>query len=265
MATGIEPHRIEPHRIEPHRPESDNDPGGRSTTPGSPTRVPQSPAEAAEVAARVVKPRLRGWLHAAITPLACAAGIVLICLAPTGYGKVGGAVFLAAALLLFGTSALFHRFNWGVTGIGILRRLDHSNIYLFIAASYTPFALCLLSGRSQALLLTLIWGAAVLGLLFRTFWLSAPRWLYTSLYVVVGCSPIGWMPVFAAHGGPAAFTLILVGGGLYVVGALVYALKWPDPSPRWFGFHEVFHSCTIGAFVSHYIAISIVTYAAVAA
>ncbi|SDS22757.1 PAQR family membrane homeostasis protein TrhA [Microlunatus soli] len=215
-----------------------------------------------ETAARLVKPRLRGWLHAAITPLACAAGIVLICLAPTAAGKVGGAVFLAAALLLFGTSALFHRFNWGVTGVGILRRLDHSNIYLFIAASYTPFALGLLEGRSQTLLLVLIWGAAVLGLFFRTFWLSAPRWLYTLLYVVVGLSPAGWMPQFAAHGGPAVFTLILVGGGLYVAGAIIYATKRPDPSPRWFGFHEVFHSCTIGAFVSHYIAISMVTYAA---
>lgn len=215
-----------------------------------------------ETAARLVKPRLRGWLHAAITPIACAAGIVLICLAPTAAGKVGGAVFLAAALLLFGTSALFHRFNWGITGVGILRRLDHSNIYLFIAASYTPFALGLLEGRSQTLLLVLIWGAAVLGLFFRTFWLSAPRWLYTALYVVVGLSPAGWMPQFAANGGPAVITLILVGGALYVAGAMIYATKRPNPSPRWFGFHEVFHSCTIGAFVSHYIAISMVTYAA---
>jgi hemolysin III len=248
--------------VERRRPEPDSGEGAPLPDGDQSVDRPDGAQNRAEAAVRMVKPRLRGWLHAAITPLACAAGIVLICLAPTTYGKVGGAVFLAAALMLFGTSALFHRFNWGVTGIGILRRLDHSNIYLFIAASYTPFALCLLSGHSQALLLTLIWGAAVLGLLFRTFWLSAPRWLYTALYVVVGCSPIGWMPQFAAHGGPAAFTLILIGGGLYVVGALVYAFKWPDPSPRWFGFHEVFHSCTIGAFVSHYIAISLVTYAA---
>ncbi|QDP97888.1 hemolysin III family protein [Microlunatus elymi] len=210
----------------------------------------------------LVKPRLRGWLHAAITPLAVAAGIVLICLSPTTAGKVGGGVFLAAAVLLFGTSALFHRFSWGVVSFGILRRLDHSNIYIFIAASYTPFALLLLDRRSSTVLLLVIWSAAVLGLLFRTFWLSAPRWLYTALYVVTGCAAIGWLPQFGSAGGPAVLTLILIGGGLYVAGALVYALRRPDPWPRWFGFHEVFHSCTIGAFISHYIAISLVSYSA---
>ena len=226
-------------------------------------RTGDSPAaEAAGTAARLVKPRLRGWLHAAMIPLASAAGIVLICLAPTTTGRVGGAIYLAGSVMLFGTSALFHRFSWKPTARGILRRMDHSNIYLFIAASYTPFALGLLTGKSQILLLSLIWGAAVLGLLFRTFWLGAPRWLYTSMYVIVGCAPAVWVPNFLAAGGPAVFTLIVVGGALYVIGAVVYATKRPDPSPRWFGFHEVFHSCTIGAFVCHYIAISLVTYTA---
>jgi hemolysin III len=223
----------------------------------------ESTAEAAAVAAaRVVKPRLRGWLHAIITPMACVAGIVLVLLAHSAQARVGGSVFLGAAVLLFGTSALFHRYNWGPVGVSILRRLDHANIYLFIAASYTPFALGLLEGASRAWLLALIWGGAVLGLLFRAFWLSAPRWLYTMMYVVVGCSAVGWMPEFFTHTSPAVFTLMLAGGLMYIVGAFVYALKWPDPSPRWFGFHEVFHSCTIAAFVSQYIAISIVTYTA---
>jgi hemolysin III len=219
-------------------------------------------AEAAAAAAELVKPRLRGWLHAGITPLACAAGIVLVCLAPTTAGRVGGAVFLAAALLLFGTSALYHRLSWGVVGAGILRRLDHGNIYLFIAASYTPFALNLLGHTAMIWLLSVIWSAAVLGLLFRTFWLAAPRWLYTSMYVVVGFAPVGWMPQFFSRGGTAVFALMLLGGGLYVAGAIVYGTRRPDPLPRWFGFHEVFHSCTIAAFIAHYIAISLVTYRA---
>jgi hemolysin III len=218
--------------------------------------------DAAASAIRFVKPKLRGWLHAAVTPLGCAAGIVLVVLAPTSAGKVGGAVYLAATLLLFGTSALFHRYNWGATARGVLRRLDHANIYLFIAASYTPFALLLLDQRSMIWLLSVIWGAAVLGLLFRTVWLTAPRWLYTSLYVITGLAPAGWMPAFLHNSGPAVFTLILVGGGCYILGAVIYAIKRPDPWPRWFGFHELFHSCTIAAFVSHYIAISIITYTA---
>jgi hemolysin III len=216
--------------------------------------------EAATAAAAAVKPRLRGWLHAGITPLAAVAGIILVASAPTTAGRIGGAVYLAGALLLFGTSALMHRYTWGPVAIGILRRLDHSNIYLFIAASYTPVALGLLSREAATWLLWLIWGSAVLGLLFRTFWLSAPRWLYTSLYVVVGLAAVGWLPSFYRSGGPTVFSLIVIGGALYVAGAVVYGTRRPDPWPRWFGFHEVFHACTIAAFAAQYVAISMITY-----
>src|SRR6266545_191752 len=130
-----------------------------------------------------LKPKLRGWLHAGTFPLATAAGIVL-----------------------FGLSALYHRFYWGPTGEAVLRRLDHSNIFLLIAGTYTPFGIVLLHGRDRIVLLA------------------------------------------------------LVGGGLYSLGAVVYGLKRPDPSPRWFGFHEIFHACTVAAFVTHYVAISLVTY-----
>src|SRR5450759_198151 len=130
-----------------------------------------------------IKPKLRGWLHASAVPLSLVGGFLLIVFATSTLGRVGGAVYLAASLLLFGTSATYHRFGWGKTGAAILRRMDHSNIYLFIAATYTPLALLLLTGTSRVLLLTLIWAEAILGVLFRILWLGAPRWLYTVLYL----------------------------------------------------------------------------------
>jgi hemolysin III len=209
-----------------------------------------------------VKPKLRGWLHAGATPVAVVAGIVLICLAPTATGRVGAAIFLAASVMLYGTSAIYHRFSWGARGEAILRRLDHANIYVFIAATYTPFALMMLQGRSRAGLLGLIWGAALVGLLFRLFWLGAPRWLYTLLYLAMGWAAVGWFGQFYTAGGPVVFGLILLGGAFYTFGAVVYALKRPNPSPLWFGFHEIFHAGTIAGFVCHYIAVSMIIYSA---
>jgi hemolysin III len=220
------------------------------------------PLEPVAEAVQAVKPRLRGWLHVGAAPLALVAGIVLVSLAPTALGRLGGAVFLAASVLLFGTSGLYHRGTWSRRRDGILRRLDHANIYIFIAATYTPFALMMLHGPSRAALLILIWVAAALGLLFRLFWLSAPRWLYTVLYLAMGWAAVGWFGQFYTAGGLAVFALILVGGLFYTFGAMVYGLKRPNPSPRWFGFHEIFHACTIGGFACHYAAISLVTYAA---
>ena len=209
-----------------------------------------------------VKPRLRGWLHAATAPLALAAGIVLVALAPTATGRVGGAVFLAAAVLLFGTSGLYHRRTWGDRGEAVMRRLDHANIYVFIAASYTPMALLMLQGRSRVTLLVMIWTAALAGLVFRLGWLDAPRWLYTALYLVMGWAAVGWMGSFYAAGGLSVLLLILAGGVCYSGGALVYARKRPDPSPTWFGFHEIFHVGTVLGFACHYVAVSLVTYSA---
>lgn len=224
-------------------------------------RPGEQPDQVAEVV-ETVKPKLRGWLHAAATPVATAAGVVLIWLAPTGLGRLGGAVFLVASVMLYGTSGLYHRRSWGRRGEAILRRLDHANIYVFIAATYTPFALMMLHGSSRVLLLSVIWGAATMGLLFRLFWLGAPRWLYTLLYLAMGWAAVGWFGQFYEAGGLTVFALILGGGLFYTFGAVVYGLKRPDPSPRWFGFHEIFHACTLAAFALHYVAISLVTYRA---
>jgi hemolysin III len=207
-----------------------------------------------------LKPKLRGWLHAGTFPLATAAGIVLICLAPDTNARVAAVIYMVASMLLFGISALYHRFYWGKTGEAILRRLDHSNIFLLIAGTYTPIGMVILHGRDRMLMLSLVWAGATLGILFRVFWLSAPRWIYTPIYLALGWVAVFWMGDIYHNAGGTVVTLIAVGGGLYSLGAVVYATKRPNPSPRWFGFHEIFHAFTVAAFACHYVAVSIATY-----
>ena len=207
-----------------------------------------------------VKPRLRGWLHAATAPLTLAAGIVLIALSPNAATRVGSAIFAASALVLFTVSAIYHRGTWSPRVWAFLRRFDHANIFLLIAGSYTPFTLLLLDGRDQTVLLTVVWVGAALGILFRIFWADAPRWLYTPIYIGLGWAAIFYFADFVENAGVAVLTLMAVGGALYTLGGLVYGLKRPNPSPTWFGFHEVFHTLTILAFVTHYVGISIATY-----
>lgn len=217
-------------------------------------------AEHLREAARELKPRLRGWLHAGMTPLALAAGIVLVALSPTATTRIGSAIFATTALLLFTVSAIYHRGTWSPRVQGVLKRFDHSNIYLLIAGSYTPFTLLLLEGRDRVMLLSIVWGGALLGVAFRILWADAPRWLYTPIYIALGWAAVLYAPEFTSSAGAAVITLIAVGGVLYTLGGLVYGLKRPDPFPRWFGFHEVFHAFTIAAFVCHYTAASIATY-----
>ena len=207
-----------------------------------------------------VKPRLRGWLHLVTSPLTVAAGIVLVVLSPTGTARIGSAVFAATAALLFTVSAVYHRGRWGPRAWATLRRFDHANIFLLIAGSYTPFTLLMLEGRSRVELLSLVWGGALLGVLFRVFWTGAPRWLYTPVYMALGWAAVLYGDEFVAAGSTAVFALIVTGGALYTVGGIVYGLRRPDPFPSWFGFHEVFHALTVLAFAAHYVGVSLATY-----
>jgi hemolysin III len=218
--------------------------------------------DAVDEAITVVKPKLRGWLHAGTTPLALGAGKVVIALAPTPASPGSAAVLAVTALRLFGTSAVYHRGKWSPKARLLLKRLDHSNIFLIIAGSYTPFAVVLLPHDRARTLLIIVWSGAIAGVLFRVFWTGAPRWLYTPVYVALGWVAVIYLPDFLNRGGVAILVLIIVGGALYSLGALVYGLKRPDPSPRWFGFHEIFHTCTVLAFVVHYIAVSLAVYSA---
>lgn len=223
--------------------------------------VEDSVRETAREAVQAVKPRLRGWLHAATFPLSVIAGVVLVGLSPTSEAKIATAVFAVTAAMLFGGSALYHRFSWSPQAAAVLRRLDHANIFLIIAGTYTPFTLLLLDDRNATILLSLVWGGALAGVAFRVLWLKAPRWLYVPVYIALGWAAAFWLPDFLRSGDIAVFSLIVAGGVLYSLGALVYATKRPNPSPRWFGFHEVFHAFTIAAFAAHYVGISLAAHA----
>ncbi|MFC8586528.1 hemolysin III family protein [Streptomyces sp. NPDC057217] len=202
-----------------------------------------------------LKPKLRGWLHAGMVPVSLAAGIVLICLAGTPRAVLACTVYSVTAWLLFGTSAVYHLGTWGPLGEAVLRRLDHANIFLIIAGTCTPLAVLLLSRDQWSFLLWIVWAGAVIGIAFRVLWVGASRWLYTPCYLALGWAPVRYLPDFLHSGGVAVVCLIVVGGLLYSAGAAVYALQRPDPSPRWFGFHEVFHALTVAAFTAHCIAI----------
>ena len=208
---------------------------------------------------RAVKPRLRGWLHAGTFPVALAAGIVLVVLADGPRATAATAVYAASAALLFGISALYHRGNWSPRAEVRLKRLDHSNIFLIIAGTYTPFALLLPHDKARTMLLT-VWAGAAAGVLFRVFWVGAPRWLYTPIYVALGWVAVFYFGPLLHFGGPAVVILMAVGGVLYTLGAVVYGTKRPNPSPRWFGFHEIFHAFTVLAFIAHYAAASLAVY-----
>jgi hemolysin III len=206
------------------------------------------------------KPRLRGWLHTGALPVTLVAGFALVALGPTLQARLAAAIYAITSGLLFGISATYHRGTLGPRLAEVLRRFDHANIYLIIAGTYTPFALLALDGAARVAVLSIIWSGALAGVLFRVCWLGAPRWLYTVLYLGLGWTAIFVMPQLLDGAGLAAVVLVAVGGLFYTAGAIVYGLRRPDPSPSWFGFHEVFHAFTIAAYVVQYIAVSIVVY-----
>ncbi|MFV0461600.1 MAG: PAQR family membrane homeostasis protein TrhA [Nostocoides sp.] len=203
------------------------------------------------------KPLLRGWLHAGMAPVALTLGIVLIALASSAAARWAAVVFTATAVLLFGTSAIYHRGEWSPTVTAVLKRLDHSNIFLIIAGSYTPFALLLPPDQARTLLV-LVWSGALGGVVFRTVWVGAPRWLYTPIYVLLGWVAVFYLRPLLHYGGWAVIVLVVIGGLLYTLGAIVYGTKRPNPWPRWFGFHEIFHALTVAAFGTHFAAATLV-------
>jgi hemolysin III len=195
-----------------------------------------------------------------MVPTALAAGIVLIALAETTAARVSAAIYAGTALLLFAVSGVYHRGTWSPRVESFLRRFDHANIYLLIAGSYTPFGVLTLEGQVRVVALATVWGGALAGVVFRTTWLGAPRWLFTAFYLLLGWAAVIFLPQLLDGAGVVAFVLVAVGGALYTAGGVVYAIRRPNPSPTYFGFHEVFHSLTIAAFITQYVAVSLVVY-----
>lgn len=206
-------------------------------------------------------PKLRGVVHLVMSPISLVTGIVLITLASEFAGRITLGVFTLTAVTLFTCSALYHRVGWSKKYKAVWRRIDHANIPILIAGTYTPFAIFLLESRSATLLLSAVWGGAIATAILRVAWVTAPRWLYVIAYIALGWAAIAYLPEFLNEGGVLIFALVLLGGILYSVGALIYATKKPNISPRWFGFHELFHSFTAGAFLAHLSAAILVVFA----
>jgi hemolysin III len=206
-----------------------------------------------------LRPRLRGVFHEWAFFAAVAAGAMLVVLADGALATFSAWVYAAALAAMFGASALYHRVPWRSAAKRVwARRLDHSMIFVFIAGSYTPFALLRFEGTTQWLVLVMVWSGAVLGLLLELVWLDSPRWLTAVAYLAVGWVGVLAIPQMFSAVGIAGGVLLVVGGGLYTLGAVVYATKWPNPFPRTLGFHEIFHLLVVAAAVTQFVAVSFV-------
>jgi hemolysin III len=206
------------------------------------------------------KPKLRGLIHLIMSPLSLVAGIVLITAADRLQGRITLGIFTLTAVTLFTCSAIYHRIGWKPKAKALWRRIDHANITILIAGSYTPFAIYLLSHKQAVILLSLVWGGAILTAILRILWLGAPRWLYVIAYIALGWAAVFYLPTFWQTGGVAVFVLIAAGGICYTAGGIIYALKKPNFSINWFGFHELFHAFTAAAFALQFIAAALVIF-----
>lgn len=204
------------------------------------------------------KPRLRGWLHTYGFFVAIACGVVLTAVAASRPGVapvVACAVYATTVCGLFGVSALYHRRVWSPRGFQIMRRLDHSMIFVFIAGTYTPFAVLLLPPTKAAVILGVVWGGAVVGVAMKLIWPHLPRWASAPLYLALGWVAIAVLPDILAGGGVPTLVLLLAGGAAYSAGAVMYALRRPNPWPSVFGHHEFFHASTLVAALCHHVAL----------
>jgi hemolysin III len=219
-------------------------------------RVKDGALAAAEV---LTKPRARGWIHLVSAVVAVAAGASLISVSwPLAGLKAGLATFVytGAIVGMFTVSATYHRVNWKSTRVRTwMKRLDHSMIFVLIAGTYTPFALLAMPHDAGMLVLTIVWVGALAGVLLKMCWPSAPRWVGVPLYLLLGWVAAFYIAAIMHMAGVAAMVLLVVGGTLYSIGGILYALRWPDPWPSTFGYHEFFHACTAVAAICHYIAV----------
>ena len=204
-----------------------------------------------------LKPRLRGLSHQWAFFVSLLTGTALVLAAPGEQATVACAVYAASVAGLFGASALYHRVNWSsARARAWMRRLDHSMIFLLIAGTYTPFALLALEGTLAMAILIAVWAGALAGIVFKLAWIGAPKWLVAGVYVALGWVAVAAFPQLIERLGITATVLVALGGVLYTVGAVIYALRRPDPVPAVFGYHEVFHALVIAAAALQYAAVA---------
>src|SRR4051812_32468633 len=203
------------------------------------------------------KPKLRGVSHQWAFFVSIFTGAVLILLAPNGEAMMAAGIYAVSVAALFGTSALYHRVNWrSLAARRWMRRLDHSMIFVLIAGTYTPFALLVLHGTLATVILIVIWAGAAAGIVLKLCWIDAPKWLIAVIYVALGWVAVAAFPDMLDRLGVTPTALVAAGGVLYTVGAVVYALRRPDPAPQVFGYHEVFHALVIAAAALQYAVIA---------
>ena len=203
------------------------------------------------------RPRLRGVWHKWACVCSVPFGIALVLVANDARARVAVSVYAATLVALFGVSALYHRLNWSsISARGWMRRLDHSMIFMLIAGTYTPFALLALHGQLATAILVTVWAGALTGAIFNLLWSDAPKWLLAVVYVSLGWVAVAAVPQLAAAIGVAGLALLGLGGLLYTGGAVIYAMRRPDPFPGVFGYHEVFHALVIAAAAIQYAVIA---------
>lgn len=203
-----------------------------------------------------LRPRLRGVIHAYAFWVALGAGVALVAVAQGARARSAAIVYALGLCALFAGSAVYHRWRWDPRWRPLLRRIDHSTIFIFIAASYTPVALLVLEGTLAKVVLVVVWAGAAAGIVFSLAWITAPRALVAATYLALGWVAVIVVPQLVDYAGVAPTVLIGVGGLLYSVGATVYALRRPDPWPATFGFHEIFHTLVTTAAAVHFVAIA---------
>jgi hemolysin III len=199
------------------------------------------------------KPRLRGVSHQWAFYVSVAIGAALVVAAPAGQPRLAAAIYALSVAALFGTSALYHRITWvSQAARRWMRRLDHSMIFFLIAGTYTPFALLVLDGDLATVIMVVVWAGAVAGIFMKLVWIDAPKTLVALTYLLLGWVAIATIPDMLDKVGVTGTVLVAVGGLLYTAGAIVYALRRPDPAPTVFGYHEVFHALVILAAALQY-------------
>jgi hemolysin III len=208
-----------------------------------------------EAAERLVKPKLRGVFHEIGFYAAAVLGVVLVFNAEPGTARIAGAIFASSVALCFGASALYHRPTWTPRVRAWLARLDHAGVYLLIAGTYAPFGLMVMSRGWAIPILAIVWAGALAGIVLKLFWVQAPKWLSAAIGLTLGWVAAAAFPQLLKLS-LVALLLVVAGGILYTAGAIIYTRRRPDPLPRVFGYHELFHVLTVAAAACMYVAIA---------